>query len=379
MSKLSRLRLFVTPSRAKFCTACFLALAAALLAYPEEVRSNVLSSTLYCLTVLTPSLFPFMALTSFAVNSGVSEVLGHYLGFLTRAVFRLPRVCTAVLLMSFLGGYPAGAKGVSLLYAQGRINREQAGRMMLFCVNPGIAFVVTFLGGSVLQSPLAGWLLFASVTLAGLLLGFLCALPCKRPEEQPASPPETGAGALIRSASDACSAVVKMSACVVLFSGFTALLHGSGAFALLSQGLSRLLLLAPMESSALLSFLIEVTGGVGNAAAFRVSVSFFAFGLAFAGLCVHLQVFSFFREFPVSKLKFFLFRFFHALLAVGIFQMLASLFPKSVVGVLAPVSELLPWQGFSGSVAGGISLLLLCTVFLLLVFRTEDPEKRKPQ
>ena len=99
---------------------------------------------------------------------------------------------------------------------------------MLFCVNPGIAFVVTFLGGTVLGSFSAGWLLFLSVTAAGILLGVFTGLFAKFPEEKFVPVPAVPRGAVIRSAVDACSGILKMSACVVLFSGFTAILHGSG-------------------------------------------------------------------------------------------------------------------------------------------------------
>lgn len=360
---------------AKFCGAAFLALGAALLAFPKEVQEATLSSVIYCLTVLVPSLFPFMALTSFAVTSGAGIALSRVLGFLSRYVFRLPKVCTASLLMSFLGGYPAGARGVSLLWKQGSITREQAGRMMLFCVNPGIAFVVTFLGGTVLGSFSAGWLLFLSVTAAGILLGVFTGLFAKFPEEKFVPVPAVPGGTVIRSAVDACSGILKMSACVVLFSGFTAILHGSGLYQFFVKLLSGPGPFSQPEAAAALSFFIEVTGGVGDAAKFQVSPLFYAFGLAFAGLCVHLQVFSFFEEFPVSKCKFFLFRFLHGFLAAGIYSLLSRVFPSAVNTAVLSGSPVAISGGLSATVAGALSLLLLCSAFLLLLGR--DCETRQ--
>lgn len=160
----------------------FVTFGAALLLYPAQILDNVTASVLYCLTSLVPSLFPFMVLASFGVRSGAGEVLGRLLSPVTRYVFRLPRICGATLLLSFFGGYPAGARGVSLLLEEGKITREQAGRMMTFCVAPGAAFVVTFLGCGVLGSLQIGWLLFLSVTLAGLLLGCITGLGKPLPE-----------------------------------------------------------------------------------------------------------------------------------------------------------------------------------------------------
>lgn len=356
---------------AKFSALALLCLTAALLAFPREVQQSVKNSILYCLTVLTPSLFPFMALTSFAVNSGAGEHLGGALSFLSRYVFRLPASCAVPILLSFLGGYPAGAKGASLLLEQGKLTKEQAGRMMLFCVNPGIAFVVTFLGGTVLGSFRTGWLLFFSVTAAGILLGILSGLGTPVPPRESMAPAPLHGGAVTRSAFDAASAVLKMCACIVLFSGLTTLLHGCGLYQLLSRMLAALKLFTPMEAAALLSFLIEVTEGVGAASSLRAGPQFFAFGLAFGGLCVHLQVFSFFTAFPAKKWKFYCYRFLHGGIAASLYLLLVKLIPGSSVEALAPVGAVQSVTALSGTLAGGLSLFLMCLAFLLISTQEE--------
>ena len=50
---------------------------AALLVWPAPVTESVRASILYCLTGLAPSLFPFLALTSFVVRSGAGAVFGR--------------------------------------------------------------------------------------------------------------------------------------------------------------------------------------------------------------------------------------------------------------------------------------------------------------
>ena len=243
----------------------FLGFGAALLAYPAQVQRGLAQSVLYCLASLVPSLFPFMVLASFGVRSGAGEVLGKLLGPVTRRLFRLPRACGATVLLSFLGGYPAGARGVSLLLEQGKITREQAGRMLCFCVAPGAAFVVTFVGWGLLGSLRLGWLLFGAVTLSGLLLGLLTGLGKPVPQEPPPSPPEERAGALIRSVGDASSATVKMCGCILLFAGILAVLQGSGLFQRMAHALAATGWLLPSQAAACLAFLLEVTGGTGEA------------------------------------------------------------------------------------------------------------------
>lgn len=348
------------------CAASLLLLLCALISFPELVKDSVRNSLLYCITALVPSLFPFMVLSSFAVYSGAGDLFGRCFDFPARFLFRLPSVCVFPIIMSFIGGYPTGARCASLLLSEGKINEEQAGRMLLFCVNPGIAFVVTFLGGGILQSFSLGWLLFWAITLSGMILGILSGLRSPIPEKRVQNSQAAHKGALILSVSDASKSVCVMCACIMLFAGFTALLRGSGILRFLSGALRAVLPVTPMESAALLSFLLEVTGGTGAAAQFRVSPPFYSFGLAFGGLCVHLQVFSFFRALPVRKWKFFLFRVLHGLLAALLCFAFSALMPGTVVNAWAAAGGVKEISAFSGTAAGGLSLLFLCMAFLLI-------------
>lgn len=347
----------------------FLTFGVALLLYPAQVRDSIAASAFYCLSSLVPSLFPFMVLASFGVRSGAGEALGRVLAPVTCYGFRLPRVCGATLLLSFFGGYPAGARGVSLLLEEGKITQEQAGRMMMFCVAPGPAFVVTFLGCGVLGSLEIGWLLFLSVTLSGLLLGLLSGLGKPLPEEPSCVGEEKKGPALIHSISDASSATVTMCGCIFLFAGLTATLRGSGGFQILSQILAATGLMDQTEAAVCLSFLLEVTGGTGDAARFGAGPTLYAFGLAFGGLCVHLQVFSFFPDFPLPKAKFFLCRFLHGFLAAAIFFLLGRFLPITSQPVWAASSEPISYGITASTAAGGLSLLLMCMAFLLFVSR----------
>ena len=361
----------------------FFALAAAvgLLLYPTAIKESVLHSIFYCLTALVPSLFPFMAVSAYLVRAGIGSgaAAERTLGWLTRKLFRLPAACAAAILMSFLGGYPTGAKSAALLLEQGEIDEEQAGRMLLFCVNPGVAFVVTFLGGTVLGNFRTGWLLFAAVTLSGVVIGIVSGFFGRKRPDQTAGVVNHSfkdtSNALTHAISDASSGVVTMCACIVLFSGITALLHSTGVFQLLSLALSRLGLLTPMESSATLSFLWEVTGGVGAAQTLRVSPVFYAFGLAFGGLCVHLQVFSFFSALPCKKLRFFCFRLLHGLLAAGIYHALFLLLPTAARETFLSFGEISNVSALSGTAAGGLSLLCMCTAFLLVTGKQAEPKR----
>ena len=336
-----------------------------LLVFSVPVQQSAANSISYCLSVLVPSLFPFMALTGLAVNSGAGTIFGRLLGSLCRKVFRLPSACAAVILISLIGGYPAGAKGISLLLEQEKVTERQAGRMLLFCINPGVAFVVTFLGGSVLGSTHIGWLLFGAVSLASLILGAVTALWSPVPQKEPQVNHIPTSGVLVNSVTGACRSMLVMCGCILAFSCFSATLHGSGIFQYITRAIAYSGIFTPMESATIFSFLLEVTGGVGVAADFQVSAVFYAFGLAFGGLCVHLQIFSMFKRLPGKLRDFFLFRFLHGGLAALIFGMLSH-WTAGAQPITLPANTLPGGLMLSGSWAGGLSLLIMCVAFLLV-------------
>lgn len=346
---------------------CVLLLMWTLLTFPAHVKTAVQESVFYCLSTLIPSLFPFMVISTLTVLSPAAHTLGAPLGPLAKWGFRLPGCCAAPILIGFLGGYPAGARSTALLLQQGRITREEAARMVLFCVSPGPAFVVTYLGGSVLGSYQTGWRLFFSVTLSGLLLGLLLRFWGKAPAPPSPQPAKKEDGVLVRSVTGAARSVLIMSACIVSFAAASALAHATGVFGALVRAGSALGILTPPETAATLSFLIEVTGGIGDAARFQAGPALYAFGLAFGGLCVHLQVFAMFQDFPVKKWLFILFRLLHGLLAAGAYHLISRLLPETAVTASAQAGASV--QALSGTAAGGASLLLLCAAFLLVAGR----------
>lgn len=345
----------------------FLFLAAGFLLYPKQVQKAVYDSAMSCFQLLIPSLFPFIALTSFAVHSSAGQGINFLLSFITEKIFRLPRVCGTALFMGLIGGYPAGAAGISALYNSGSITRDEAARMLSFCINPGVAFVIGFLGGTVLQNAKAGLLLFCAVLLSSVLLGILTGLGKKANFEKAENRPTQPVGAaIIFAAQDASRGILKMCACILLFSAFTAVLESTGLLSAIARQGAALGSFTPVQSNAFLKLLLEITSGVLAGAKSHIPAVLYAFALAFGGISVHLQVFSFFKEFPMHVLRFFIFRIFHGGFSLCIFLFLLRMFPTTttVFFSTAPQSEIT--GTLTMSPAGGISLLLMCIVFLLL-------------
>lgn len=344
--------------------------AAALLCAPDAAGQGAAEGISTCLYTLIPSLFPFMVLCTYVTESGLATRMGRFTGPVMRALFRLPGAAAPVVLLGFIGGYPAGARGVSRLLARGEITREEAGRMLCFCVGAGPPFVLTAVGSLLLGSAQAGPVLLLAVTASGLLLGLLLrftapkSAPKAAPKPQPPSP-----SPFVNSVTGAGRAMAVLCAFVIVFSVVLSLCREAGLF----RPLTRFLLLrgmGPGNAAALPSFLAEVTAGCRDGAQFGASLPLFAFGLGWGGLCVHLQIFSFFPELPLSRWKFWLFRLLHGLGAAGLTWVLLPFFPEA-----AAASALWP-EGVTGKTAASIPAA--AALFLLLLIMALDGAQLLP-
>ncbi len=92
-----------------------------------------------CLRTVTPSLFPFLFLCSLITAS----FWGEKIPWLRRIAKQLgiPKGGESLLLCAFLGGYPAGAQMIGTLFQEGKLNRQEAQRLLPLCNNAGPAFL----------------------------------------------------------------------------------------------------------------------------------------------------------------------------------------------------------------------------------------------
>jgi sporulation integral membrane protein YlbJ len=253
---------------------------------------------------LIPSLFPFLVLCSFFTGSGAYLALSKPLGPLAK-LFRLP-VCTAgVILLSLVGGYPAGAKMVRNLMEQGRLSRQQGEAMLCFCFGSGPAFAIGVVGTGVFGSTQAGIVLFAAHTAASLFTGLLFTRRLPTASIGQAAEAETKlapTAAFVEAVSGSVTAMLSIGGFVMLFCGLIALLDSLSLFALLDN-------LCGSWASTLLPGLLEVTGGcLGQQRPGVGGLLLCSFFLSFGGLCVHAQIYGLLGKHAPSYARFLLSR-----------------------------------------------------------------------
>lgn len=341
------------------------AFAAGLLFFPAAAVQGAARGLDYCLIILVPSLFPFMALAAYLVKSGLSDSMGRLLSPLTMLLFRLPGCTAATILMSMIGGFPVGARGIAALHQQGSITDEQAGRMASFCVNAGPAFVLSVVGVGLLGNISAGIVLLSAQLLASLILGIILGRRAKAGAVQ-SNPAKTkkSAAPLIDSTIDAAKGTMYLCAFVILFSVILFLLREVGFSTLLARTFLRLGF-SPAVCGAALSVLLEVTGACLDVAILGGSGALFAFAMGWGGVCVHFQVLSSLTKIPFSRPMFFLHQFLKGILSAVIAVVLFQIFPQT-----APAFSNTA-QSFTGKLSGNpaaaTALVFLCIVLLCSV------------
>ena len=335
-------------------TAALLLLALLLLRHRTAAAAGVVSGIHTCLGTLIPSLFPFILLACLCTNSRAAQVLFRPLSPVMRHVFRLPACAAPAVLLGLTAGYPTGAKITANLYATGKLTREQAARLLCFCTAPGYAFAAAYTGSLLLRSERIGLNLFFACALAPLLLGLTLSRFAEKPEKSLKSP-ESAPGGIVSAVQDGIKATVSLCGFVIVFSMLLAVLHDAGIFQYLCGFLSRFGLTVPL-SGALLTMGLEITAGVTQC---------IAFGLGFSGVCIHLQIFSFFHKagLPLSKTRYVLARFLNGLLSAAFYLLLSYFLPASTS--VAVETSPLNTAPMAGSAASSLALIALSMFFLL--------------
>lgn len=149
--------------------------AAGLLWKTQEVSDGVREGLTRCAAVVIPSLFPFMILAGLISASRVGTVLSRWIARPAGWLIGLPDSLGAVFLMSFVGGYPVGARMLASMLERREIDRDTAAAALCLCVNAGPSFLISAVGAGMFGSRRAGAFLLIAQVCSALVVGrFAC-------------------------------------------------------------------------------------------------------------------------------------------------------------------------------------------------------------
>ena len=340
------------------------AAAGALLFCSRLVGEGIRQGLAICASVMIPSLYPFLILSDFVARTRVGRLLEGPFGGLAERVYRCPRQLAPAILMSWIGGYPAGARVLSGMVRRGSLSQRDADTALTFCVNSGPAFMAAVVGAGVFRSVGWGLFLYGCQLAAGLLAGRILSrrrAVRMRPAggEKYQSPVEGFVGAV----SSATAGMLSICAFVLVFSAVCRLLEGWGVLGLWSEWASGLSggALTPDGAACLGAGLLEIGGGCARAQALAPGQGALVlpFLLSFSSLSVICQVAACFGDPPADFGLLLRGRLLHgaftALLASPVLWRRFASVPAMAVGrpVLAPGS---------GTLLGILCLLCVCAI-----------------
>lgn len=336
-----------------------------LLHYPDAMTTGISRGLSICSTVIIPTLYPFMLLAGWLANSPLCRNPRRGVSAVTEWLFGLPGCCGPAILLSLVGGYPAGAIAIARLRERGQITSEETRRMTAFCVGGGPGFVVSTVGAGLLGSVQAGVLLYAAQVAVSMGIGIALGRGRRRARrtELAPTPPKPMAAVV----SDTCVALLTMCGFVVLAAAGLALAEGCG----FTQGVADMVGVNAADVSAVLAAVTEVSCGcVALAGSGTLTPLWLSLALSWGGLSVQGQLAAVLPQEKIFGWRFWKWRLCHGALSGGLATGLFALFPIHRA-TLQSDAAVVP---YSVSVAATLMLLLLS--FLAMVCFSDFSEKK---
>jgi sporulation integral membrane protein YlbJ len=243
-----------------------------------------------CVSVVVPSLFPFMVFSDILVSSGGARLIAMPFSRLAGKLFGLSREGSVPLVLGILCGFPMGTRAALSLYSEGKISRGETEHLLCFCNGPSAAFLINAVGLSLFGSRDFGILLYCSQMLSSLVVGMLLQRHFKKKSGAPtlilscAEEVKAKRGVLssiVGAVTGASEGMVSICAFVIFFSALTGVLREI----LSSFGVSE------AAEAALLGF-FEMTGGVSAVSTLSLPLSCLlaAAIVGWSGLSIHCQL-----------------------------------------------------------------------------------------
>ena len=332
-------------SPAAFKLVLIVILGAGTIIFSKEVSSGLNEGIYFCVTVLVPSIFPFMIISSLTAKSGLS-FSSKALNKVSNFLFGLSAKTAFTVLIGVLGGYPVAAKGIGSLYKNGSISEREAVKAAYTAVGAGPGFLVTFIGVRLLNSFEAGAALLVSQTVSVFLLGIINRIIFGKGNYNSDKEIKSNLNAFelfTSSVSGAVYSTIEMCAVVCVFSSIIKIAEKF------------------LGNSYIIYILLEVTKACCKLSE-NGNIVLIAFAAGFGGICVHIQIFQALGKVRIKKWIFFLYRIIQGGITAALTYYICKVF-KITIPVFSSIRGDYSLT-LSSSVAGSSLLILTGICFL---------------
>ena len=289
------------------------------------IATAVRSSLELCFSVIIPSLFPFMVMSSFFVGN-MKNTLPGFVGRVLEYLFGFSFRGTGAFLCGLLCGYPIGARCASQLYREGKISKSEAETLLACANNSGPLFIIGAVGCQMLNSFKWGLMLwgvhiFCAIFFAIVLKSRTYVKAHKEfsfIKEKPLS----------ESISESVVNILNVCGFVVFFSVINILVEPFAK-------------LFPEKIQKLIFCFFEITNGINKVSHsgyfFNQKLYIIAFALGWSGLSVHMQVKNIVAGLGLSMKKYYFVRVMSAVISPFILFAVLDLKDNIFASVPIPV------------------------------------------
>lgn len=271
-----------------FALACLM-----LIFFPERSAMGAAEGVRLALESAIPSLLPFAVFSSAVISSGLAGVFAAAVSKVFTRLFNVSPYGAASFVTGLLGGYPSGVKAVCDMYEGGMIDKREAERLLSFCNNSGVVFILSAAGIGAFGSLHTGLMLYLVHIISAVVTGAVMReggaprgdiklsdawAEYKKNKPSPMS-------VLGKSISSSGGAMINVAASIIVFNAVISVLK--------------------LERIPLLCGLTEMTKGVFLAGEAR-SMPLAALFLSWGGLSVHAQTAALTAKYDFSLKRYFL-------------------------------------------------------------------------
>lgn len=303
--------------------------------FSAQIKSGANNSLSLCAKVIIPSVFPVMVISNTLLMYGFPPFFTRTLSAVSKIFFGLSGNGAVCLLFGLTGGYPVGVKNARLMHSKNLVSTDEAKRICLVAVSPGLSFTISVCG-AFFSSITAGATLFFACFAANTVMGFILKVIFGNTTAISETKTEkiTLSDAFLSAVEKSTSSVLSVCSYIIVFSSATALLSAC----------------LPTNAAAPVRYIAEVTAGVQFASE-RNNIIAAAFLCGFGGVSVAMQLLPDIKALGIKARTFILCRFATGLLAAFFEFAAVSIFRLSF-----PATKVYTCRLFSNSFSGGVLL-----------------------
>jgi hypothetical protein len=336
--------------------------------FAKDAAEAVKNSVNICLTVIIPSLFAFMVLSSFVIKTGLYKAFSKPFAGFSRRVLHIPPELFSVFILSAVAGYPVGAKLLSDIHKNGAADSDMCASMQCFCYMGGPAYFCGIVSITLFGNIKFGLLIFAVTLITNFTVAVLSAKTRPIPTNKKVfCTVHISVKKFLSSVKDGGVSILIMCGIIVFFSTFTCLLEKLGFIAFFGGMCTRLFGLNANDGTALIRSIIEINNVRSFTPGVLSTLPLISALLTFGGICVFLQMYQFAADYIKTGL-FFVYRAFGAVMAFSLAAAALHFFPQ-YLSVSAEIMEISPALT-KGSVTPAVCLFIM----LVLLFCMDLPK-----